>query len=470
MTDTLAEETPAQEHEHAAPAAAGRWLRGRLAKTLMLLVAVTGLAAPLIGLEVHRNPALSPYDEVSYLDYLYRVDHGLFVVGKGDKVSVYTTRVVACLGVQGVVPPDPAVCHGTEPAVPKYLDTADIDPPTYYVLTAIGAGVIRWLGVTRSLLVSGRLMGIAWAGLGLTLLILFARRLRATWTVAAVVAGLVLCMPLYLRMWTFLSPHAMELIVTISVLWVAVNWAEGGGRWWHLALVGLVPPAVKATDVLAVGLAVLMLLFCAYRAWVAGRRSPDLHSGPGSDRGPDDRAAPSTARLMTGAAILFASTLVASIVWLAVRSHYSIMAGNEFPQFDVTHFALTYLTSTVAIFMQPQLVLADNQLSVAVLLQLALFGSVLVALRSTRPPTIVQPLSGALLVGGIFGPWLFVLFNYVVLSQFVTGLPIRYGLSVFSGAAAVLAVSIRTRIALAAILCLGLVLLSIDLFPSHWPT
>ncbi len=462
MTDGLAElEVGPRQHPHADGGTVLARMRGQWVRVLLLLVAVTAAAAPLIGFRIHHNPGLSPYDETPYLDYLYRVDHGQFIVGKGEKITTYTARLQACRGVTGVTPVNPAVCAGTKPAAARPLNTADIDPPTYYILTALGARVIRSLGVTHDLLTSGRLMGVAWAGLGLTLLALFARWLGASWPAAAVVAGVVLCTPEYLRMWTFVTPHAMELVVTIPVLWVAANWARGGGRWWHLALAGLLPPAVKATDVLAGAMAVLVLLLSARRSWTAGRSggSGTIRRGPGASPVP---------RLLTGAAVLGASTLAGSVVWLAVRSHYSLMAGNEFPQFDVTHFSLSYLTSTIALFMQPQAVLVDGQATVAVLLQLALFGSVLAVLRSELSPSL-RALAGAVLAGGIFGPWLFVAFNYVDLHQFVTGLPIRYGLSVFSGAAAVLASSIRGRAALAGVACLGVVLLSIDLLPHHWP-
>jgi len=456
--DTLSEEqTQSQSDVRPDGRSVPAWLRGPFARALLVIVAVTGCAAPLIGLNIHRNPGLSPYDEIPYLDYLYRVDHGQFVVGKGEHVTTYTMRVVACRGVQGLFPPNPAVCRGRKPITgARWLNSADIDPPTYYVLTAAGANVIRALGVTSQLLTAGRLMGIVWAGLGLGLLLLFARRLRASWAAAIVVTFLVLCMPLYLRNWTFVTPHAMELIVTLSVLWVTVNWAEGGGRWWHLALVGLVPPAVKATDVLATGLAIVLLLFSAYRAWGAGVHRRRASLGEPS-------------RQLIGAGILFVSTLTVSLVWLGVRSHYALMSGNEFPRFNVSHFSLSFLTNTLAVFVQPQAVLAGNQTSIAVLLQLALFGSALMALRATGRAQTFRPLAGTVLVGGIFGPWLFVVFNYVALRQFVTPLPIRYGLSVFSAAAALLAANLRRAVGIVIVAALGLILLSIDLFPSHWP-
>ena len=432
-----------------------RWLRGRVAKVLALLVVVTACVAPLVALNLHRNPSLSPYDEPSYLDYLYRVDHGRFIVGKGDHLTPYTMHVIACRGVVPVILPNRAQCDGKAPLGVPPLNTADIDPPTYYIFTAIGAKVIRSIGITHDFLLSGRLMGIAWGAIGLTLLILFIRRLGGSWLAAAIAAALVLFMPEYLRMWTFVTPHAMELIVTVSVLWVTVNWAEGGGRWWHLALVGLVPPAVKATDVLATCLAVLVLLFFAYRSWAAGRHARE-------------RPLSSSRRCVAGAGILFGVTLLASVVWLAIRSHYSIMTGNEFPQFNVSHFSLSDLTSTLALFLQPQAVLTGNQTSIAVLVQLALFGSAVAVLRSSELSAPMRPLAGSVLVGGIFGPWLFVLFNYVVLSQFVTPLPIRYGLSVFSAAAVVVGSGTRSRLALAALAVLCLLLLSIDLLPT-WP-
>lgn len=455
MIDVHTKGAPARSRDRSAAARFPGWLRGRVAKVLLLLAAVTGCAAPLIALNIHRNTQLSIFDEVSYLDYLYRVDHGQFIVGKGDQVSAYTMRVVACRSIQGGAAPNPAICSGKKPIGPRYMDSADIDPPTYYVVTAVGAKVIRSLGVTRDLLVSGRLMGVAWAAAGLTLLLLFCRRLGASWLAAALVTGFVLVMPLYLANWTYVTPHAAELVVTVSVLWVTVNWAQGGGRWWHLALIGLLPPAVKATDVLATALAVLLLLIAAFRTWRSRTQRED--------------AAAATRRLLGGAALLCASTLLFSVVWLAIRSHYSIMAGNEFPMFNVHHFSLTFLTSTLALFLQPQALLADGQISVAVLLQLALFGAALVVLRSPVRSLTLWPLAGAVLVGGIFGPWLFVLFNYVVLGQFVTPLPIRYGLSVFSGAAAVLACGMRTRVPMVAVSVLGLLLLSIDLVPGHWP-
>jgi hypothetical protein len=438
-------------HAAQASASAGRpWWQHPVLAVLALFVVTTAVAAPVIVQQVNRYPQISIYDEASYLDYLYKVHtQGHYIIGEGEKVAPWTTRELACRGVRDAVPRDHRIC--ASPTLPRSTrgDTADIDPPTYTALTDLGARVFLKLGVTHSLLVAGRLVNIVWAGLALTLLMLFCRRLGAGWLATVPVAGIALLSPLDLHQWTYLTPHSLEIAVSVAVVWTAVNWIEGGARWWHMLLAGMIPPLIKATDVLACVLAVVALL-CLLALVDRSREWP-------------------WRRMVAGAGLVALGCLVGTGGWLIVRAQYSLVTVRHPSIYDAHGFHLTYFTSSFGDFMRSTFPVPVS--GIGQLLAILMFGTAgwAVVDRSdiARSRAVLRPLGMAVLVTGACGAWLFVASNFILLDHFV-GIPVRYGLAIVPVALTLVAVYMRARSARVMLWVLSLVLLSIAVSPATW--
>src|SRR5215210_4643318 len=144
---------------------------------LLLLVA----CAPLVALSVDRNPALFVLDEFAYADYLYKIDDGHLVVRHGELSGERGLRALACRGYTPSTWNDRPPCDaaGFDPAVfPNAgINSADIHPPTYFLITYAGARALMALGVTDDLIDAGRLFGAVWMAAGLLALWCLARAL-----------------------------------------------------------------------------------------------------------------------------------------------------------------------------------------------------------------------------------------------------------------------------------------------------
>ncbi len=134
---------------------------------MLLFITCAGTAGVVIY-QVHHTRALSPVDEATYVDYLAKVGDGHFIISRGEIFGDYAANAVACRGVGTIVPPRPAACNHPDPHPFKPTNSADIDPPTYYVITDGVARTLMAVGVTDDLVNAGRLAGILWGGAGLS--------------------------------------------------------------------------------------------------------------------------------------------------------------------------------------------------------------------------------------------------------------------------------------------------------------
>src|SRR5688572_1481086 len=141
------------------------------------------VCAPLVALSVDRNPALFVLDEFAYADYLYKIDDGHLVVRHGDVSGERGLRALACRGYTPSTWNDRPPCDAAafDPAVfPNAgINSADIHPPTYFLITYAGARAVMALGVTDDLIDAGRLFGAVWMAAGLLALWCLVRALGA---------------------------------------------------------------------------------------------------------------------------------------------------------------------------------------------------------------------------------------------------------------------------------------------------
>lgn len=427
------DETTEETSRHEADAGAGRRARtwcARLGGALLIFATMCLVSAPVVVYQVHRYPTLSPIDEATYVDYLAKVHAHHYIIGSGELAGPYANHVVECRGVGNTLvdptgygmKPDPAACSGAPHAPVLSRDTADIDPPTYYVLTDLGARMLLGFGVTHDLVTAARLVGIFWAGLALSLLFALARLLGAGRLPTGLICLAALGTSGLWVEWTHITPHATDMSVGAGVTLVTLLWHRKRLPAWTLLLAGALPILFKASGAVVVA---ALVLFAVIAALLARRATDGVATGE-------------PRRLLTGAGLLVLGVVVASAVWLLIRQHYALTSQPPFPQYNVSSFHPAYLLDQIGTFIQP------FQARVGSVLTFWAFGSV-VRYASDRTASLERrALSTATIPVLIFGAWLFVLSNYVLLHQY-DSIPERYGLTVLPAVLALGAVNLRSR-------------------------
>ncbi len=364
---------------------------------------------PAILWEMHEHPSLSQIDELQYIDYLHKVDQGHLIIRDGEPHGSAALRDEACRGVLPVVPIDPAACTG--PTIPPNArNSADIDPPSYYIATAVAAKVLRTLHITSNFVTSVRLVDIVWAGAGLTALFLLMRLLGVNRLASGMVTAITLDTSLALDQWHYATPHAADVLVGALAAIVLIRWLRHEVGWWALVLVGVVPPLMKASDVVVAGAIVLVLLTLAVKPVVADERE----------------------RNAIGAACVVGGLAVSTLAWLLVRNAVALTHTVPFPMYDVTSFHIGFLTHQIGAFVQNPVSSNTTGPGAAagpgLVLLFWMYGNTILAAVGHRTDAVLARVAGVTIVVAFFGSWLFVLSNYVLLKQYVA-IPDRYGLT-----------------------------------------
>lgn len=399
-------------------------------RIVLLLLVTTAATAGLVGYQVAHTRSLSPVDEFTYVDYLAKVHAGHFVIGRGEQLGPYASHAVACRGILPIVPPNPTACNKQPGYLYPARDTADIDPPTYYVLTDVGARALMAVGVAHDLVDAGRLVGVFWGGAGLAALFWLCLLLGASRTSSALVCAATLATDGFWQAWTHITPHASDLVIGALVSVAVLLWVRRRAPGWLLLLVGAVPVLFKASDVTIIAAAVLFLL--ALAVW----------SRAGTDEGRASLRSPR--ELLVGAAVTIGGLGAATLLWLVAREHYALSTINNFPQFNVTHFEPHWLSAGLGTFAQS--LLSASPTGLAPIMVIALFGSVVHQLSDRSGSLEIRSLSLAGLVVAVFGAWLYIVSNFVLLHQNVV-IPARYGTTLMPALLALTARTVRGRIA-----------------------
>ena len=337
---------------------------------------------------------------------------------------------MSCRGVaRGAVERDPDACDAPLPS-PAGRNSADIDPPTYYVVTYVVARTVMATGVTDDLVTAGRLAGGLWAGAGLTALVLLCRTLGAGRGASAVAAATAAFPPGMLLQWHYVTPHACNLLVGVVVALLVLGWRRERLSSWALVVAGALP--------------VLMATFLLAHAVL-----PD----PDRDR----------RRALLGAATLLGSLAAVSVAWIAIRRHYALTdVAAHTEKLGVDSFEWAYVLNNVGIFLRTWS--GGPSAGVTLLVVVWCYGSAVAAL--TRPaPVDVRCLSAAVLPVAAFGAVVFVVLTYVLLGQYFR-IPERYGYTLVPVALALGALPLGRRGAVIAGGVVAAALLGITL---AWP-
>jgi hypothetical protein len=403
---------------------------------LLLLVCI-----PVVTLHADRNRAFFVLDEFAYADYLHKIDDGQLIVRHGDVSEQATLRELACRGYTPSIFNDRPPCDSPTFAPEVFpnagINSADIHPPTYFLVTYAGARVLQAAGITDELVHAGRLFGAVWMAAGLTALWGLVRALGAGRAAAACGLAVVAAGPMLLQQWHYLTPDAANVLVGSLVMLAVLAWERTGrGRAWLVAA-GVLAMAIKAPNI------VVVLAGAGY----LGLRAL-LGSTGESERTPRE--------YVEAAVALIAGAAVASVVWLVVRTALgrSVLTPMERDE-QVDILGPSQIFENVARFITPW----DREPSVlyplAVITSYLLVGSLLVALvalsRHNRRYSLALA-TGALLLAG---PLLLVAVNFVLRGSYTIIEP-RYGTTLVPVQCAI-AATFWSRRALAAVAVLAVV-------------
>jgi hypothetical protein len=280
----------------------------RLAALFVLLLLV---CAPVVALHVDRNRPLFVLDEFAYADYLFKIDTGHWIVRHGELSGEPALRALACRGYTPSIWNDRPPCDAPsfDPSVyPNAgINSADIHPPTYFLITWAGARALMAVGVTDDLIDAGRIFGAAWMAAGLLALWCLLRTLGVGRWAAACGLALVAAGPMLLQQWYFLTPDAANVLVGAVVMLAVLRWERPGTGPAVLVAAGALAMAIKAPNVVVV---VAAALYLVARPRVRQWRVGDAVTEP----------ARSPREYLVAAGSLLGGAALSSAVWLVTRA------------------------------------------------------------------------------------------------------------------------------------------------------
>lgn len=302
----------------------------RRALALMLLTCVVAPAC-LIAVHIHRNPLLSPIDEAAHYDYVTRMSQGS-VPRLGQPLERSTLTLISCRGtaLRGLVAPP---C-GSKVAASKYpgggYQYEAQQPPTYYAITV----PMRWLTVCVlrvGSLDGTRATGALWLIAGLLLFWVTGRLIRIH--PSALAAGVLLLAsgPVVLYESSIVTNDAASVFAGGLVAAVSAAAWRLRGRWVPPTLfaVGLLAPALKASNVLAVIVLSAALAFANKRTQVEEEPAP-AHN-------PRRRHARSSwyAGWASSGGVLLLGGLVSAVAWVVIDRKLALINPATLPTFSV---------------------------------------------------------------------------------------------------------------------------------------
>lgn len=408
-------------------AGAPRWRR-RAGRQLAGLLLVLVVCAPMVAVQVRHHERLSVLDEFAYADYLYKVHHGQPFVRHGEVVGQATLRLLACRGFEPAIWNERPACDSAsfDPAVfPNAgVNSADIHPPTYFVVTDVGARILLGLGVTHDLTTAGRLCGALWMAAGLVALWHLARALGSNRWAAAFGVALVGASPFLLRGWYYLTPDAADVLVGSLVALAALRWERDRKSLAALAAAGAMAMAVKAPNMMVV---ITVALYLVVRGVSLAMPGPFIRA----------------------AGALVSGGVVASLGWLVVRAMLALPGATSPMDQDERLAGLrpAHLTRNLARFVNVWDADGSGTFSLAVLVSYLLLGSLLMAIVTIPPARRRHALAVAAGALVVFGPLLIVLVNWLVRGTYAPVEP-RYGATLVPIECAIAASFWRSRAAL----------------------
>ena len=406
------------------------WWRTRAAALAGTTIALLLLSILLVGASVRDHHQLFVLDEATYADYVLKAADGQLWMPRGDEYGQAALRAAECRGVgpgiEETTGPvgDCSVRMRTGQDLNGGISTAAIHPPTYFVVTALGARAIRATGVTEDVVTAGRLFGAAWMAVGLLALVLLAKELSASVPATVLLVLLVATSERLLEEWQYLTPDASNVLVGSTVTLITVRWLRGRAPTWSLAAVAAASIWFKSPNLLVVGSAAIAVLS-------------------------SHRLRPWRDRLIGAGALGLGAVASSGIIGVitAVRAE----RGFDSPQDRAQHVAsltVDHLLRNLDAFLSP-LVRDGAEQELGHLLIILVLGLLVAAAFVVPGDDVRQPVATGHLLATIVGPALLVLLVFVAQHQYAD-IQERYGYSLVPGITAVAASFWTTPLRLAA--------------------
>ncbi|HWL02460.1 MAG TPA: hypothetical protein VNQ52_08835 [Microbacteriaceae bacterium] len=242
-------------------------LRGALARHWSLIVTLVVAGGYMVTVTLLHSPALSPIDEVVYIDYLEKLwRQG--VIHSGEYLGDLARQLYACHGVIpfGRMGPECGTDLSDSAAFPYggYSSGEGYPPVQFWIVRTVGDALSLIPGVGQ---VTGwRLVGTLWLMGGLVFSYLIARRMRIVgWGFVAVSLAIV-ASPLGYWSFSFVSTDAPIFCLGAILLWLAIRFARGEVSGWWLVGVAALGATFKPTGIAVVGLVLIYLVARRIRA------------------------------------------------------------------------------------------------------------------------------------------------------------------------------------------------------------
>ncbi|OZB83226.1 MAG: hypothetical protein B7X41_02305 [Microbacterium sp. 14-71-5] len=404
---------------------------------LVLISLVYGGAVTLL-----HDDAVSPIDEVVYLDYTFKVwDEGF--VRQGETFGDDVAEVVACdhvvpFGDLGQKCGSGKVDLAGMPN--KGITTGSGYTPAYFwTVRLIGDPIHAVTGLSQ--VTSWRLSGVIWLAGTMLMLVGLLRRTGASNVVAFTLGLLFIASPYAWWTYTYLSTDTSVVFFGAAILFMTIEAVHGRRSPWWLLPLAVLAPLFKITNLLVFG---LVLFYLAIHSIAARRRAKAAGEPP--------RARSGSRRLWGAVALATVLAAAVQVVWmrltplLAVKGPgadqgiSSSLSGSELLRLMLSGVSGP-ITHNPAAGIFPSTIYGDVFIPLAWIMIAAIVGSLMVI----RWDPERGPLIWATAIASVTAlPALGVVM--AVLTQSYFDLPARYGASLIPAALVVVGFMLKNRI------------------------
>lgn len=429
-----------QDREGPLPDASRHYSTGGWVPRVLVWGAILAFSLTIVGLHVRKYRTVSPVDEYTHIDYLYRVVHGE-ILRQGDLLGSDAMRELACRRIDDVYEPPPCDPDGAyDPKDFGHIQESGAahHPPLYYALTAIAARSLVAITPMDNLVDAGRFTGGLWLGIALILYWHAAERLNIRALSRVIVMALIATTPTVVHATATINNDASALLAGSLLVLLVLAWEEKRIAFWFLALISSLVVLAKSTNIVGVVAAMLYLLIRWY--------SPS----------PRENQPQRNSRYLAAVGVLGVGAAASLFAWGIVHfllQRASTSALVEFHRVDSLDVG-SVLSQTFALvtpivnphlppFLQLALIFVAVQLLNVAFIG-ASFGAFLGANRLDVPRLLGLASAAAMILAGVG----LTLGNYVLEGIFFP-LPPRYGLSLVPLLGLALSFGLRSRFAAA---------------------
>lgn len=278
--------------------------------TLLVLAAL----AMCLAVALRHTNQMSPIDEWVYLDYLFKLPSDA-IAQQGETIGHQALQQMSCDGVKpygAMGAPCGSVYESQRGIYPQEgLTSADAYTPLYLAVTWTVGKVIQTLS-TLGEVPSFRLTGFFWLAGGLLAFYLLMRAMRVP-KLAILALGLIfVATPFAWWTYTYVNTDAPSFFFGALMLWVTIRYLQRGMSGWWLVPLGTAAVLFKVTNMLAVGLVVLLLVVVAVAKIIVQRR------------GMAEDELPRPWHLVRLAVVTVVAAAASELIWLTIRAAIAV--------------------------------------------------------------------------------------------------------------------------------------------------